>query len=160
MTDSVADSAPAFDLTLSMILEAPRAKIWRCWTEPGLLMQWFCPQPWTVSAADMEVRPGGRFDVVMRSPEGQEHRNPGVFLEVVDGERLVFTDAYRAGWVPASKPFMTGVIALADAAQGHTRYLATARHWRAEDRQSHADMGFEAGWRAAALQLQALARGI
>lgn len=148
------------ELVLELTLAAPRAAIWRCWTEPDLLKQWFCPRPWGVSRAELDLRPGGRCDVTMQSPEGDEHDNQGVYLEVVPGERLVFTDAYTAGWEPAPKPFMTGIISLADAPGGQTAYRAVVRHWRAEDREAHEKMGFRDGWTAAARQLETLAASL
>jgi uncharacterized protein YndB with AHSA1/START domain len=145
------------DLVLTRLLQSPRHAVWRCWTEPELLKQWFAPMPWTTPEGSLDLRPGGASRFVMRSPEGQDFPNAGVYLEVVPERRLVFTDAYTAGWLPAEKPFFTGVIDLADEAGG-TRYSATARHWTAEARDEHAKMGFHEGWGQCADQLEALAR--
>lgn len=146
-------------LTLDRLIKAPRADVWRCWSEPELLMRWFCPKPWRVSKAWMEVRPGGRFATVMRGPAGEEVDNRGVFLDVATGERLVFTDAYVAAWEPSEKPFMTVTVTLAEA-PGGTRYVARVVHWSEADRKAHEAMGFEEGWNAAADQLEALAASL
>jgi uncharacterized protein YndB with AHSA1/START domain len=69
----------------------------------------------------------------------------------------VFTDAYSGDWEPTPEPFFTGIVAFEDA-PGGTRYIARARHWRAEDRARHEAMGFHEGWGKAAHQLEALAR--
>lgn len=153
---------PANELTLSLdrVLQAPRERIWRCWTEPPLLCQWFCPRPWGVSEAQIELHAGGRFFVRMKGPQGEDVPSPGVFLEVVPGRRLVFTDAFVQAWLPSAKPFMVGEIELADAPEGHTRYAARAHHWNAQDKEAHEKMGFHAGWNAAADQLEALARSL
>ena len=148
------------ELTLSLTLDAPRAKLWRCWTEPALLKQWFCPKPWTVSHAELDVRPGGRCHVVMRSPEGQEMPCPGIYLEVVPEERIVTTDAFIDAWVPSEKPFMTAIVTFEEAGPGRTKYTAIARHWSPEDREQHEKMGFHDGWTKAAHQLAALANTI
>lgn len=58
----------------------------------------------------MDVRPGGASMVVMRSPEGQEFPNPGIFLEIVPNEKIVMTDAMSAGYRPAGKPFMVSEV--------------------------------------------------
>src|SRR5262245_37006873 len=102
-------SAAASDreLVLTRLIAAPRAKLYRAWTEPALLVQWFAPLPWTTPLAELDVRPGGSSLVVMRGPDGMEFPNRGVFLEVVENERLVFTDAYVRAWEPSEKPFMT-----------------------------------------------------
>lgn len=133
----------------------PPALVWEAWTTPELLMQWFCPAPWTVSACEVDLRPGGVFDTTMRSPEGEEHPNKGCYLEVVPGERLVFTDALRAGFRPGGGGFMTGIIEIFAEGEG-TRYRATALHSDAETRAKHEEMGFHAGWGAALDQLVAL----
>ncbi|ODN69282.1 SRPBCC family protein [Methylobrevis pamukkalensis] len=155
------DIAPATprELVLARIIDAPRAAVWRCWSEPELLMRWFCPAPWKTVAADMDLRAGGIFSTTMRSPEGQEFPNTGVFLDVVPGERLAFTDAFVAAWVPSDKPFMTAVITFEDEGAA-TRYIARVGHWTDEDVKAHEEMGFHDGWGMAADQLEAVARSL
>ncbi len=103
------------------------------------------------------MRPGGASHMIFRGPEGEEFPNDGVYLEVVPDQRLVFTDAFGQAGVPSAKPFMTGIIALDDEG-GKTRYTAMARHWTAEDKANHEQMGFHEGWGKATDQLEALAR--
>jgi uncharacterized protein YndB with AHSA1/START domain len=146
------------ELVLERVLNAPREKLFRCWTEPALIVQWFTPPPFKMIKAVMNVRAGGSSCVTMQSPEGQEFPNPGVFLEVVPNEKIVMTDAYTAAWAPSEKPFMTAVITFEDAGGGKTRYTARARHWSVADRESHEKMGFHEGWGMATTQLEALAR--
>jgi uncharacterized protein YndB with AHSA1/START domain len=148
------------DLKFARLLHAPRRAIWRCWTEPELLKQWFCPPPWTVARAELDVRPGGASMVVMRGPNGEEMPNPGVYLEVVPEKRLVMTNAYSRAWEPTEKPFCTIIIELRDAAPDITNYTALVRHWTVADREAHEKMGFEAGWGIAAEQLEKLAKSI
>lgn len=143
------------ELSLTRIINAPREKVFKAWTDPELLKQWFAPQPWTTSHAELDVRPGGANLVVMRGPEGQEFPNRGIYLEVVENERLVFTDAYTSAWEPASKPFMTVILTFEDLG-GKTRYTARVRHWTVADRERHEQMGFHAGWGKCADQLAAL----
>lgn len=145
------------ELVLTRLLDAPRASLYRAWTEPDLFKQWFAPRPWTIADARLDVRPGGATSVTMRSPEGEEFPSSGVYLEVVPNEKLVFTDAYGAGWVPSRKPFFTVIVGFADEGD-KTRYTAIARHWTVEDRQAHEAMGFHQGWGLCADQLEALAK--
>lgn len=156
------DIAPSSDreLVLARIIDAPRASIWRCWTESELVTQWFVPKPWSVPRAEMDVRPGGSSLIVMADPDGNEYPNPGVYLDVVPNEKLVFTDAFTSAWQPSGKPFMVGIVTLEDAGEGRTRYVATARHWTVEDREQHEKMGFHEGWGICAEQLEALAKSL
>src|SRR5215469_11621100 len=82
-------SSPTVDreLVLTRIIDAPREKGFRAWTEPELLKQWFAPLPWTTPVAETDVRPGGASFIVMRSPDGNEFPNRGVYLEVVENQR-------------------------------------------------------------------------
>lgn len=158
MTEHLAPTA-LHELVLSRFIAAPRGAVWRCWTEPALLTRWFAPKPYETPRAELDVRPGGRSLIVMRGPDGTEMPLPGVYLEVVPGERLVFTDAYTEPWVPSAKPFMTVIVTLADE-DGGTRYHASVRHWSAADREQHEAMGFHAGWGQCADQLAEVAGGI
>ena len=108
----------------------------------------------------MDVRPGGASCITMQSPDGQEFPNPGIYLEVVPNERLVFTDAFTSAWVPSEKPFMTGILTFEDAGNGRTNYTARVRHWTVADRDAHEKMGFHEGWGIATSQLEALAQRI
>jgi uncharacterized protein YndB with AHSA1/START domain len=103
----------------------------------------------------MDVRPGGACLMVMRSPDGDEFPNRGVYLEVVANERIVFTDAFTSAWEPSQKPFMTVIVTFEDEA-GKTRYTARVRHWTVADREAHEKMGFHQGWGQCADQLAAL----
>jgi len=147
-------------LELSREIAAPRRAVWRCWTESDLLKQWFCPEPWSVSEADLDVCPGGRMNTVMAGPNGERFDNIGIFLDVVDDQRLTFTDAYSEGFVPRESSFMTGYVELSDLPNGGTRLVWGARHATKADRDKHLEMGFEPGWTAASGQLADLAVSI
>jgi uncharacterized protein YndB with AHSA1/START domain len=147
------------ELVLTRFIPAPRAKLYRAWTEPELMKQWFAPAPWTTPVAETDVRPGGASYVVMRSPDGKDMPVRGVYLEVAENEKLVFTDAYTSAWVPSAKPFMTAVVTFEDEAGG-TRYTARVRHWSAPDKAAHEKMGFHTGWGICTEQLAALAAKI
>jgi uncharacterized protein YndB with AHSA1/START domain len=158
---TAADAAPGSDreLVLTRLIDAPREKLFRAWTEPELLKQWFAPLPYTTPCVKLDVRPGGASLVVMRGPDGSEFPNRGVYLEVVENERLVFTDAYTAAWEPSPKPFMTVILSF-EAEAGQTRYTARVRHWTVADREAHEKMGFHQGWGRCTDQLAALVAGL
>jgi uncharacterized protein YndB with AHSA1/START domain len=146
------------ELVLTRLIDAPRTKVYEAWTDPEQLKQWFAPLPWTTAHAELNLYPGGSNLIVMRSPEGQDMPNRGVYLEVVENERLVFTDAYIEAWVPSAKPFMTVALTFEDE-DGKTRYTVRVRHWTAEDKETHEKMGFHVGWGICADQMTALVTG-
>ncbi|MGR6329053.1 SRPBCC family protein [Sphingomonas sp. XXL09] len=146
-------SEAPFELSITRLIDAPVAAVWRAWN--GDTGAWFCPKPWRAEFVVQELHAGGRSVIVMHGPAGEENRLEGLYLEVVPERRIVSTDAFTAGWMP-SGPFMVRIDEFAEEGGG-TRYTATARHWTAAARDSHAAMGFEAGWNASADQLEAIA---
>lgn len=144
---------PETDLILERVVDVPRERVWRAWTEPRHLMPWFCPKPWTTVACEIDLRPGGAFNTTMRSPEGEEFPNRGCYLEVVPGQRLVWTDALIAGFRPSDRGYLTeeggfyltAVLTLESVGTG-TRYTAHAMHADTAGRDKHAAMGFAEGW--------------
>lgn len=156
MTESL---DPTLDLVLEREIAAPRDLIYTCWTTPEHLVHWFVPKPHKVTACHLDVRVGGAFNTTFEV-DGNLMENNGVYLEVIPGEKLVFTDAYTVGWKPAPEPFMTAILTFEDAGPGRTRYRAVARHRNAETAKTHADMGFHDGWGTVVTQLEAYAQGL
>jgi uncharacterized protein YndB with AHSA1/START domain len=144
---------PKLDLLLEREVDVPPALVWQAWTVPEHVMQWFTPKPYETIACEIDLRPGGRFFTVMRSPEGEEMPNDGCFLEVVPEQRLVFTSVMGPGFRPIESdlPF-TAVVALEPTETG-TRYSALALHGAQADATRHEEMGFHDGWGAALDQL-------
>ncbi|SCX72159.1 Uncharacterized conserved protein YndB, AHSA1/START domain [Pseudomonas sp. NFACC32-1] len=145
----------SFELSISRLIAAPRQDIFRAWTEPALLVQWWGPHGMTTPECEMDLWVGGQFRTLMRAPDGSEYPTMGVFLEIVAPQRLVFTDAFLPGWLPSGKAFMTAEVML-DEEGGKTRYTARALHWNEEDRQAHEAMGFHEGWGQSLDRLEAL----
>jgi uncharacterized protein YndB with AHSA1/START domain len=143
------------ELVLTRLINAPREKVYRAWTDPEILKKWFAPLPYTTPVAELDVRPGGANLILMRGPDGKDMPNRGVYLEVVPNERLVFTDAYVRAWEPSEKPFMTVILTFEDEG-GKTRYTARVRHWTVADREALEKMGFHGGWGLCTDQLAAL----
>jgi uncharacterized protein YndB with AHSA1/START domain len=76
-------SDPKLDLSFTRVVDVPRALVWRAWTEPALLMPWFCPLPWKTIDCEINLRPGGIFRTTMQSPECVEFPGTSTYLEVV-----------------------------------------------------------------------------
>jgi len=149
-------SAEGRDLVLVREFEATPEKVYRAWTEPELITQWFTLGTWSAVKAELNVRPGGSSLVTMRGTDGAEFPNRDVYLEVVPNKRLVLTDAYTSAWVPSEQPFMTVTLTFDDLGGGRTRYTARVSHWSIADREQHEQMGFHQNWPVATEQLAAL----
>ncbi len=150
---------PGLDLVLEREVDVPPELVWAAWTQPEHLKQWFTPKPFETTEAEIDLRPGGIFRVVMRSPEGEEmDQGAGCILEVVVNRRLTWTGALGPGFRPTMSDFpFTATITMEPAGAG-TAYRAVARHGSAELKVQHEDMGFHDGWGAALDQLVELAR--
>jgi uncharacterized protein YndB with AHSA1/START domain len=90
-------SAPATDIgfgkaevTIVRMIAAPRDLVFSMWTDPVHLAQWWGPQGFINPVCEVDARPGGKFRIVMRAPNGNEHPMIGEYREIVAGERLVF----------------------------------------------------------------------
>jgi len=151
---------PGHEMSLTRLLDAPADKLYRCWTTPALIKQWYAPRPYTTPVAEVELKVGGRNNIVMRSPEGQDIPCPGTYLELMPNRRIVFTDAFTGDWNPREgAPFMVAIVTF-EPEGDKTRYTATVRHWTEVDRARHEKMGFHKGWGICADQLEALAQSI
>lgn len=153
MTSNI-DIDPELDLVLERVVDVPPELVWEAWTRPEHLREWFVPKPWTLAECEVDLRPGGIFRTVMKSPEGETHPGVGCFLEIVPRERLVWTAALLPGFRPAADPDLsfTAVITFEPEGEG-TRYTAVAIHRDPEGRKQHEEMGFHDGWGAALDQL-------
>ncbi|HBR27235.1 MAG TPA: SRPBCC domain-containing protein [Rhizobiales bacterium] len=83
-------------LTLKRRLTAPPGKVYAAWTEPEKIAKWFGPEKIETLRAQADARVGGRFRIVMRGVDGEEHDVSGIYREVVPNEKLVFTWAWRS----------------------------------------------------------------
>jgi uncharacterized protein YndB with AHSA1/START domain len=154
------------DLVLERTFDAPRDLVWKAWTRPEYVKQWWAPRPYETADVEMDLRPGGKFYTRMTGPEGFDSAGAGCFLEVVEGEKLVWTSALLPGYRPADAiedcggfPF-TAIVTFEDSGDGRTRYKAVVLHRNAADRETHEKMGFHEGWGTCADQLGEVARGL
>lgn len=81
-------------LVITRVFKAPRAIVWKAWTDPEHLMRWWGPNGFVTTSCTMDLRAGGSWRIAMRSPEGDEHKQQGVFRQLEEPERLVFTYAF------------------------------------------------------------------
>jgi uncharacterized protein YndB with AHSA1/START domain len=148
---------PKLDLVLERTVDVAPELVWKAWTEPEHLKQWFTPAPWSTVDADVDLRPGGRFFTVMRSPEGEDFPNTGCYLAVDAPRRLVWTSALGPGFRPlptgANVPFHFTCVLTFEPDGSGTRYTAHVMHSDEDGRAQHEAMGFHDGWGQALDQL-------
>jgi uncharacterized protein YndB with AHSA1/START domain len=92
-SNAAAESAER-ELVITRIFDVPRSLVWKAWAEPERMANWAGPKGFTMTSCEMDSRPGGTFRMRMRSPEGTTHRARGVYREIEEGERLVYTWAW------------------------------------------------------------------
>lgn len=159
--------ADTHDLVIERIFDAPRELVWRAYTRPEHIRKWWAPRPYQTVECELELRPGGIFHTRMVGPDDFDSPVDGCILEVVDGEKLVWTTALVRGYRPTTEPphgcgafVFTAVMTLEDAGAGKTRYRVAAMHKDAADASTHAEMGFHDGWGTCATQLGEVAAGL
>ena len=150
------------ELSVTRYIDAPPQDVYRVYTERTA--EWWVPKPWTTLAVEWDLRTGGRMYTEMRGPdgEGEGEGGEGVFLEVVPGERIVWTNAFRRGWQPQVQTnegcdFAMVAIVTFEREGAGTRYTARVHHWDPEAVKKHREMGFEQGWGMVAAQLAEIA---
>ena len=138
---------PRLDLELVRELPVSPRAVFDAWTDPESIKQWFAPRPFSIAECEVDLRPGGGFRTVMNDPEGNQMMDStGCYLEIVPGERLVWTAALTTDYRPqaADLPF-TAILEL-EATDGGCRYRAIALHQDPAGAEQHESMGFHDGW--------------
>ncbi len=93
------------ELIIERVFTAPRALVWKTWTEPERLMRWWGPKGFTAPVIKNDLRVGGKYLYLMRGPDGKDYWSAGVYREVIPMERIVATDSFadeKGNIVPAS----------------------------------------------------------
>jgi uncharacterized protein YndB with AHSA1/START domain len=142
-------TTPAFDamereIEITRFFDAPRELVYDAFTKPEHMTQWWGPGVFTNHSCELDVRPGGAWQIVMRSPDGTDFRCQGTYSEVVRPERLVFTnDAIDHTGKPLLKGFTT--VILADQ-NGKTKLTLKTRAVGLVDYAPQMLRGMEPGW--------------
>lgn len=145
------------ELTISRIIDASPAVVWKAWSTPEHLAKWWIPDPIECRVVKLDLRPGGGFETLMREGDGdfQPHVE-ACFLDVAPEHRLVWTTVLAEGWQPI-EPWLALTAIITFEAEGKgTRYSARVLHKSPADCRRHDEMGFAEGWGAAIGQLAAL----
>lgn len=139
------------ELVIVREFAAPRALVWRVWTEPAHVAQWFGPRGYHTTVSASDLRTGGKWRYVMHGPDGAEFPFGGVYQEVVPQVKYVSTDEFEGDYaaklpgVDLPKGMVVTTL-FEDAGPGRTRVTIRVMHPTAEDRKKHEAMGVVAGW--------------
>jgi uncharacterized protein YndB with AHSA1/START domain len=131
------------EITITRVFDAPRELVWKAWTEPDQLAQWWGPLGWTnrLETIEMDVRPGGAFRVTSVSDEdGTEMTTSGAYREVLEPERLVLEEPGKDAWHENA----VSVVTLTDLGDGRTEIVLHATIQTTEELRAHAEAGMAA----------------
>jgi uncharacterized protein YndB with AHSA1/START domain len=138
---------PKLDFAIERFIDAPSRLVWEALTKPEHLKEWYMPKPWgRVARAELDVRPGGIFQVDIAMEDGQVAPHIGCFLEAVPMERLVYTSMLFPGYRPAIfDDIPITVIVTIESVGAGTRYIFTALHRDEGDLEKNKASGFYEG---------------
>ena len=141
-------------LTITRFINAPPAIVWKAWSNPEHLANWWIPAPIECKVIKLDLRPGGGFETRMREGDGEfQPHVEGCFLEIIPEARLIFTTLLAEGWRPAEPWLALTAIISFEAEGAGTRYASRVLHKNPADAQKHEEMGFQEGWGTAIDQL-------
>ena len=92
-TTSTSTTEPP-ELVMTRVFDAPPELVWKASTEPAHVVRWWGPKGWTLPVCEIDLRPGGVWRYCMRGPGGEESCGRAVYREIVEPERLVYTDSF------------------------------------------------------------------
>jgi uncharacterized protein YndB with AHSA1/START domain len=154
-----ADVGSEREFVITRTFDAPRALVFKAWTDPKHMAQWWGPDGFTNPVCELDVRPGGAWRIVMRAPNGEEHPAKGVYREIVPPERLVFTidhselsDQWHDHVNPGrdkskGKPALEGISTVTfDEQNGKTILTIRTRFESVQILEAFAKMGMAQGW--------------
>ena len=132
------------EITITRVFDSPRELVWKAWTDPKHLAQWWGPKSFSNPVCEADARVGGAWHIVMRAPDGREYPCGGVYREVVEPERLVFTNIATDS---DGKPVLDGLTTVIfDDLGGKTRLTLRTRATAVVDYAAEYLKGMETGW--------------
>jgi uncharacterized protein YndB with AHSA1/START domain len=141
---SSAASPGTREVVITRVIDAPRALVFKAWTDPGHLARWWGPEGFTNPVCEADPRVGGAWRIVMRAPDGTDFPCGGVYREIVEPERLVFTNIATDA---AGNPVLDGLTTVSFAEHGGKTLLTLqTRATALVDFAAAYLAGMEAGW--------------
>jgi uncharacterized protein YndB with AHSA1/START domain len=135
----MAETVTAQEITITRVFDAPRELVWKAWTEPDQLAQWWGPRGSSAEKITMDVRPGGTFSVTSVSPDGNEMTVAGVYREVIEPERLVLDEPAEGSWHEGA----VSVATFTDLGDGRTEMVVQTTIHTTDEMRVNAEAGME-----------------
>lgn len=166
---TVAEKSGEKEVVLTRVFAAPRPIVYAAWTQPEHLARWWGPENFTNPVCEIDLRPGGRFRIVMEGPDGERYPMKGEYLEVAQDRRFVYTndmseqgpewhDMIQPGRAPGSlepRVHATTAVDFEDAGDG-TRVTVRMTFTTGALRDAHVRVGMNQGWTESFIRLDAL----
>ncbi|MBV9463647.1 MAG: SRPBCC domain-containing protein [Verrucomicrobiae bacterium] len=137
----MSDSKPAFELELTRVVDAPRQRVYEAWSKPDQMTEWFAPKPFQLIVNSMDFRPGGKFAMSMRGPQGSDFPFTGTYREIKAPERLVWS-----GEFPGDPPDQISTIVTFEDQGAKTKVHARQTFKTMTETVKHATDGAKQGW--------------
>lgn len=135
-------------ITSRRFVKAPPALVWQAWTDPAALRQWLGPRALEMVVCEIDLRVGGSYRFVQRSPDGQEFAFHGEYRELEPPHRMVNTFIFDG--MPDAYSVETLVL---EEVEGGTMMIGTSVHSSLESRNTHLANGMEYGMRESSERL-------
>lgn len=134
------------ELLMERVFDAPRELVWKAFSEPQQIAQWWGPKGWTVPISNMDFRVGGTWHYCMRGPGGEESWGKAIYREIVEPQRFVYVDSFADAEGNSVPGMPETVITMEFTEQaGKTKITSRAEFASAEDLQAVLDMGMVEG---------------
>jgi len=145
-TRQIEPQIPGFDVLITRYFQAPRALVWKAWTDPVHLARWWGPHDFKAPVSEIPGKKGAALRIVMRGPDGKDHPLQGEVIEAIENERLVYSikAAERESWGDVVPPDAVHIILFEDH-NGGTKMSVIARLETEERRDFIIQVGFEQG---------------
>ncbi len=147
------------EIVITRVFKAPRALVWKAWTDPRMIEEWWGPEHFRTRVEQLELRVDGAWRYVMIGPDGKEYPSIGVIIELVPYERMVSSDDFGEEMKEDPKyDLPKGIVVTAEFEDlgTDTKLTLTILHASVEDRIKHERMGVVLGWNSSFNKLDML----
>ncbi len=144
----------ASEIVITRTFDAPRALVWKAWTDPKHIMQWWGPNGFSNASCESDLRVGGSFHLNMRAPDGNTYPCQGIYREIEEPERIVYdSEADESHPCGAGLPPRSVVTVTFAERVGKTTLTLHTRFENVAHKDAANEAGYSVGWEAALQRL-------